>query len=154
MATDAAEMSASLYDRGFYAWANEQAALLRTGGLAAADIENIAEEIESLARRERRELTELLAVLLTHLLIWRASPERRGRNLLLTILLQRRRTARLMGDSGSLRSELGEILPDAYESALLVAQRETDLPEAAFPAESPWSYDQAMDGEPRSDEDD
>lgn len=39
-------MGDSLYDRDFYAWANEQAALLRAGKLDAADIEHIAEEIE------------------------------------------------------------------------------------------------------------
>ncbi|NCC29400.1 MAG: DUF29 family protein, partial [Gammaproteobacteria bacterium] len=42
----------SLYDRDFFAWANEQAALLRAGRLAAADIDNIAEEIESMGRSE------------------------------------------------------------------------------------------------------
>ncbi|MFZ2871945.1 MAG: DUF29 family protein [Zavarzinia sp.] len=42
----------SLYDRDFYAWANEQAALLRAGKLDKADIANIAEEIESMGRSE------------------------------------------------------------------------------------------------------
>jgi len=35
-----------LHDLDLYAWANEQAALLRSGRLAEADIEHIAEEIE------------------------------------------------------------------------------------------------------------
>jgi len=56
----------SLYDRDFYAWANEQAALLRAGRLTEADIENIAEEIESMGRREKRELVSRLTVLLLH----------------------------------------------------------------------------------------
>jgi hypothetical protein len=47
-------MSNSLYDRDFYAWANEQAALLRAGRLTEADIENIVEEIESIGRGEKR----------------------------------------------------------------------------------------------------
>jgi hypothetical protein len=46
-------MTTSLYDRDFYAWANEQATLLRAGKLNEADIENIAEEIESMGRSER-----------------------------------------------------------------------------------------------------
>jgi hypothetical protein len=33
------------YDRDFYAWANEQAALLRAGRFGKADIAHIAEEI-------------------------------------------------------------------------------------------------------------
>ena len=36
------------YETDFYAWAMEQAALLRAGRFAAADTANIAEEIESL----------------------------------------------------------------------------------------------------------
>ena len=53
-----------LYERDFYAWANEQAALLRDGKLAQADIEHIAEEIESMGRTEKRELVSRLTVLL------------------------------------------------------------------------------------------
>ena len=45
-----------LYDRDFYAWANEQAALLREGKLGDADIEHIAQEIESMGKTEKREL--------------------------------------------------------------------------------------------------
>ncbi len=33
------------YERDFYAWANEQAALLRAGEYSSADIANIAEEM-------------------------------------------------------------------------------------------------------------
>jgi hypothetical protein len=44
-------MSDSNYDSDFYAWANEQAALLRAGRLGQADIEHIAQEIESMGRR-------------------------------------------------------------------------------------------------------
>ena len=36
-------MPDSKYDIDFYAWANEQAALLRSGQFSAADTENIAE---------------------------------------------------------------------------------------------------------------
>lgn len=56
-------MSADLYERDFFAWANHQAKLLRQGDLAAADLAHIAEEIESMGRGERNELTNRLAVL-------------------------------------------------------------------------------------------
>jgi hypothetical protein len=52
------------YDRDFYAWANEQAALLRAGQLSLADVQNIAEEIESMGRTEKRELVSRLTALL------------------------------------------------------------------------------------------
>ena len=45
-----------LYDQDFFAWSRQQADLLRAGDLARADIEHIAEEIESLGRTEKREL--------------------------------------------------------------------------------------------------
>ena len=41
----------TLYDRDFYAWSREQAELLRAGKLAEADIEHIAEEIDSMGGR-------------------------------------------------------------------------------------------------------
>ena len=141
-------MSNTLYDRDFYAWANEQATLLRAGKLSDADVENIAEEIESMGRAERNELTNRLAVLLGHLLKWELQPERRGRSWVLTIREQRRQVARNIKQNPSLRPQLGEIVADAYGDAVLAAQRETELPEEAFPAECPWTFDQAMHGEP------
>jgi len=71
--------NARLYDDDFYAWANEQAALLRAGRLSEADLEYIAEEIESVGRTEKRELISRLTVLLAHLLKWQyRSVHRRG----------------------------------------------------------------------------
>ena len=137
-----------LYERDFYAWANEQAALLRAGRLSAADIDHIAEEIESMGRSEKRELTSRLAVLLAHLLKWQAQPARRGRSWLLAIREQRREVAQVLGDNPSLRGRLPDIMADAYETALLAAQRETGLAENAFPAACPWSFDAAMQDTP------
>ena len=45
-------MSAA-YERDFFAWASEQAALLRSGRLKEADIARIAEEIESMGEAEK-----------------------------------------------------------------------------------------------------
>jgi hypothetical protein len=137
-------MSNTLYERDFYAWANEQAALLREGRFTDADIANIAEEIDTMGRGENRELTNRLAVLLMHLLKWEVQPERRGRGWLLTILEQRRQVADVLDDNPSLRSQLPSILANAYKTALLVARRETDLPKAAFPADCPWTFEEAL----------
>ena len=40
------------YDRDFFAWSREQADLLRAGKLVQADIERIAEEIDSMGERK------------------------------------------------------------------------------------------------------
>jgi hypothetical protein len=42
-----------LYERDFFAWSRQQAELLRAGKLADADIEHIAEEIDSMGRTEK-----------------------------------------------------------------------------------------------------
>ena len=82
-------MSDSNYDSDFYAWANEQAALLRAGRLGQADIEHIAQEIESMGRTEKRELVSRLRVLLRHLLNWRFQPTGRGSSWKASIRVQR-----------------------------------------------------------------
>jgi len=56
----------NLYETDFAAWAMEQAARLRAG--KPVDVENIAEESESLGRSEPKELVSHLAVTLTHML--------------------------------------------------------------------------------------
>lgn len=136
-----------LYERDFYAWAIEQSALLRAGKLSAADIGHIAEEIESMGRSEKRELTNRLAVLVAHLLKWHFQPERRGRSWRATIREQRLQAGQVLRDNPSLRPQLSVILADAYENAVQIAIRETDLPEEMFPAECPWSFEQAMQDE-------
>src|ERR1700679_1879709 len=103
---------ATLYDEDFYAWANEQAALLRSGKLASADIENIAEEIESMGKGEKRELISRLTVLLSHLLKWQFQPNLQGPSWKATIRVQRRDLSRHMTDNPSLKTKLPEAVGD------------------------------------------
>jgi ribosomal protein L29 len=141
-----------LYDRDFYGWTKEQAILLRAGRAAELDWSNIAEEIESMGRGAQEQLTNRLAVLLAHLLKWRYQPSHRGNSWRLTIVEQRRRIARLIRKNPSLKAALAEVLTDAYGDALLIAQRDTGLPESAFPPTCPWTFDQAIgDGEVEAD---
>lgn len=137
----------SLYDKDFYAWANEQAAFLRSGQLSAADIEHIAEEIESMGKTEKRELVSRLAVLLMHLLKWQFQPVGQCTSWRLTIKEQRREVTDHMADNPSLKAKLPETIAAAYARAQLSAARETNLPEATFPPECPWSFEQIMDAD-------
>jgi hypothetical protein len=57
-----------LYDTDFHEWAETQAALLRSRSANALDWDNLAEEIESLARRDRREIRNRLTIICQHLL--------------------------------------------------------------------------------------
>ncbi|HEX3954075.1 MAG TPA: DUF29 domain-containing protein [Stellaceae bacterium] len=72
--------NAAAYDEDFVEWTVEQTRLLRTGALSEIDIENLAEEIESMGRSTRRELRSRLAGLLTHLLKWQYQPGFRSRS--------------------------------------------------------------------------
>ena len=135
----------SLYEQDFYAWSHEQAALLRAGAFSTADIENIAEEIESMGRGEKRELVSRLSVLLAHLLKWRFQPERRGHSWIYSIREQRLQLVRHLRDNPSLLAKKAEAMADAYETAVLAAAEATGLPEKAFPPASPFSFDEALD---------
>lgn len=140
-------LDSPLYERDFFAWANEQAALLRSGKLDLADIDHIAEEIESMGRTEKRELVSRLAVLLTHLLKWRFQPSRRGVSWRLTIKGQRRELSRHIADNPSLKARLGEAIDAAYGDAVLAAARQTRIDWEAFPPACPWTYEQISDPE-------
>jgi hypothetical protein len=60
-----------LYNHDFYAWTQQQAALLRDEKTQALDYANLAEEIESLGRSDKRELGNRRQILVRHLLQWR-----------------------------------------------------------------------------------
>ncbi len=129
------------YETDFYAWATEQARLLRAGNLSDADIGNIAEELDSMGRAEKRELVGQLAVLLAHLLKWRFQQVSRQQ-----LAANDRRATGPVGRTFEGQPDLKSALPDsfatAYRFALLAAQRETGLPEDAFPLELPLDQDQ------------
>lgn len=137
-----------LYDHDFHAWANEQAGLLREGRLPAADVANIAEELESLGRRERGELTNRLTVLLLHLLKWRHQPERRGRSWQITVASQRDAIAEHIEENPSLRPLTDALLAKAYRRARFDAAREIDMAVGQIPEQCPWTFSQAMTDAP------
>lgn len=133
------------YDRDFHAWANRQAALLRAGDLSAADIDHIAEEIECLARGEKRELVNRLTVRLLHLLKCQFQPGLRGNSWRLSIKEQRFRLADHLADNPSLKSHLPEAISAAHRLALVEAERETGLPEGTFPETCPWPVERLLE---------
>ena len=132
------------YEEDFYAWTVEQARLLRLGELSAIDAANIAEEIESIGRSDRRAIESRLTVLLTHLLKWREQPSLRGASWSGTIREQRRRIEKLLRESPSLRPFVSEALAEAYGEAREDAAEQAGLPETDFPAECPFTVEQVL----------
>jgi len=60
--------SMSDYDRDFYSWTLSQAEALRAKDWQALDLDNLAEEVESLGKSDRRAVQSHLQGLLQHLL--------------------------------------------------------------------------------------
>jgi hypothetical protein len=131
----------STYEKDFYAWTQAQATQLRAHQFSLLDIENLSEEIESMGRSERRQLTNRLEILLTHLLKWQFQPALRGRSWQLTIVEQRRRIEKLLHANPSLRPHLPDLLAEAYDDATFGAMRETGLPQESFPRSCPYPLD-------------
>ena len=140
-------MNKSLCDLDFHAWANEQATLLWSRQFDQADIDHIAEEIESMGRSEKRELVNRLAVLLLHLLKWQHQPGLRGNGWRLRIEEQRYRLGDHLADNPSLKAQLEAAVRDAYQLALIGAERETGLARETFPPSCPYAFEQAIDAD-------
>jgi hypothetical protein len=132
------------YDDDFFAWTAEQARLLRDGELADIDAANLAEEIESMGKSDRREIRSRLAVLLAHLLKWQFQPDGRSTSWAGTIVEQRQRIELVVADSPSLRSVVPETLDYAYRKARQLAATETTVAEATFPSVCPYTPEQIL----------
>ena len=109
----------NLYEQDFVAWCEATVARLKAGQLDQLDIENLIEEVDSLGKRDRRELTSRLRVLLAHLLkrLYVDMPENFN-GWELTIVEQRKQIQALLKDSPSLRPYLAEIVADVYLDSL------------------------------------
>jgi hypothetical protein len=135
------------YEKDVVVWANEQAALLRSGKFSALDIEHIAEEIEDVGKSEQRELASRMAVLLAHLLKWQCQQGRRGSSWQRTIKEQRERIALALHRTPSLNATLEAIdwQREMWLDALDLARRETGLD--LLIDDCPWPMEKTLDSD-------
>ncbi len=138
---------ASDYDTDFFEWTQHQATALAAGHVSELDLANLAEEIESLGKRDRRGLRNRLQVLLMHLLKWSYQPERRqtGHSWSSTIWEQRGRIAHIVEDSPSLRRQVPDMMAQDYARVRQRTRDETGLPLDTFPESCPWTAEQILD---------
>jgi hypothetical protein len=136
--------NAADYEEDFYAWTVEQSRLLRSGELSAIDAANIAEEIESMGRSDRRELKSRLVVLVMHLLKWAHQPGARSRSWSATIDEQRLQIEGVLAESPSLRPGVAAMLGEVHAIARARAIAETGLADEVFPAACPFAADEVM----------
>lgn len=133
------------YDQDFYAWLLYSANLLRAKKFEALDRDNIAEELEGMARSDKRQLINRMAILVAHLLKWQFQPALRSGSWRQTIKEQRKRIMLLLSDSPSLKPELKNRLQDAYDIAVLSAASQTGLDEDAFPVSCEYQLEELLD---------
>ena len=136
----------SLYDDDFYAWTQQQAAVLR--GLPATsnqlDAELVAEEIEDLGRSEVRSAQSLCEHIIEHFLKLEYSgltePANHWRHKIVEWRIQLGRTL-----TRSIRAKLD--LSDLYRTALRLLRRQEDIsPDvlSQVPAECPYTLEQII----------
>jgi DNA-binding transcriptional regulator YdaS (Cro superfamily) len=141
----AAKDSAAEYEHDYHAWLTRQATLLAERRFAELDLENLIDEIQALARSEKREIENRLNVLLVHLLKWTYQPAQRSGGWRSTIIEQRARLLKRLQDSPSLRGYPGEVLDEEYAIAREKAAAETGLRATTFPKSCPYTIDQVLD---------
>jgi hypothetical protein len=128
----ASEPADSLYERDFFLWTQEQAEALRRAAREARegsnlplDWENLAEEIESLGKSDKREILSLLEVLVEHLLKLAASPADLPRaQWRKEVRAFRRKLNVLLRESPSLRVQIPAFLQEAIAAALVDVEEE------------------------------
>lgn len=119
-------MSDTLYEQDFFIWTQRQAEELRRaarqGSNLPLDWENLAEEIESLGRRERRELGNLIELIVTHLIKLAASPAELPRRHWTEEVDRFRMSVRaVLDDNPSLKPQLDDLITDAWRGGVLQA---------------------------------
>jgi hypothetical protein len=137
----------TLVDDDFHGWLLDQAQALHTRRSELLDWDALAEELEAMAAKERREARKHLRNLLAHLLKWSFQSEelpRRAHSWRRTIRETREELSDLLEDSPGLLTSLNESFAKVYERARNKACDETILPSDRFPASSPWTIAQAM----------
>ena len=138
---------ASLYDRDFLQWTEQQIAHLQKGHWAAVDVENLVEELASLGRSEQRELGSYLQVLMMHLLKCQYQPDRRTSSGETTIANCRDQIQDCLEDAPSLQRFLADQawIEKHYRRACRETAKETQKPLETFPQDCPYRIDQTLD---------
>jgi hypothetical protein len=129
-----------LYELDFVRWTEEQAAALRRAKSSnlPLDWENLAEEIESLGRSDRRQLRSQITRVLRHLLKLEVSPATEPRaGWRGTIDEARDEIEGLLEDSPSLRREVDGMLKRQIRVAAKLAA--DDLSQHGEPADAVWA---------------
>ena len=134
----------ALYDTDVYSWALEQARLIREGLWKEVDLDNVAEEIESVGKSQHDALESCLARVIEHMLKWDYQEGKRTRSWVGSIEVHRVRATLRLEKSPGLKSELDGIIRSAYRLAVAYARKDTGLSRSAFPESCPYDFEAVM----------
>jgi len=129
-----------LFERDETAWLEVMSNLAAEGQFAELDLPNLGEYLADLAKRDRREVSSRLVVLLTHILKWEHQPDHRSGSWQGTIVEQRRELRKLL-ESGTLYNHAVEVFNEAYADSRKQAAAETMLPRESFAVECRWDLE-------------
>ena len=141
-----AQSLADLYLADETAWLDAMAELIDNGRLDGLDVANLKEFLEDMARRDRREVSSRLKVLLVHVLKWTHQKEMRTPSWQNTVANLQEELEFDM-ESGVLRKYAQDSLVATYQKAVKHTAVETGLPIETFPAECPWTLDELLSAE-------
>lgn len=141
------------YEDDVFAWALEQAELLRLGRFTELDIANVIEEIEGLGREMELQLRFHYRDLIAALLEWQYARPAETVPLEKSILDARFGIEVEESGSRSLRQSAKRTIAEIYPEAVRLAMVATGLPRASFPTECPFEVGflrdlDAMPGDP------
>jgi len=136
-----------LYENDLFAWFMLNAQLLREDRLTEIDAEHIAEELEGLARYEKRLLVRRMSNLIISLIRWDVQPGLQCGRLIDLIGIQRLDVQEILDDCPSLMEEMDEILERAYKEAYHGAVAITGFDEKNFSKVCPYTLHQILDAE-------
>jgi hypothetical protein len=130
----------TIYEEDYLQWLEMTTEQLRTGKLENLDIENLLEEIEAMARKEK----VALEILLMHLLKYQYQVNKRTSSWRYTIDEHRSRILKALKVSPSLKPYLKQVFDDCYQEGRRKAAIETGLNISTFPMRSPFSQEETL----------
>jgi len=132
----------TLYERDLNLWLGDAITKLKAGDFQNLDVENLIEELEGLAGRDRREISNRLKRLIEHILkrCYVDMPEcYRGWEV--TIINQRDELDEILSQSPSLKQVFLQCFDDAFKKALRLVK--TEYREVSFP--DTWQFGRDID---------
>jgi hypothetical protein len=135
-----------MYDKDFYRWALLQTEHIKNREFDKVDFENVAEEIESLGRSDKRSLKSHLEKLLMHMLKIAFQPDKHTKSWDKTFFNSRKKIGVIIDESPSLKREVPNMIDKCFEQAKKDTAFETGLPAKTFPKECPLTLKEVLKG--------